>query len=57
MEAYTVSDKEKLGNAIVYVVNHVLDLSKTKLLKLLYFMEGCIVKYIFSLLGSSRALY
>jgi uncharacterized phage-associated protein len=35
----TQSDKEKLGNTVVYVASHVINLSKTKLLKLLYFME------------------
>ena len=44
MKAYTVSDKEKLGNVVVYIANHVPDLSKTKLLKLLYFMEEYSVK-------------
>ena len=37
--AFTYADKEKLGNAIVYIANKVTDLSKTKLLKLLFFME------------------
>lgn len=44
MKAYTASDKEKLGNVVVYIANHVPDLSKTKLLKLLYFMEEYSVK-------------
>ena len=44
MKAYTVSDKEKLGNVVVYIANHVPDLSKTKLLKLLYCMEEYSVK-------------
>ena len=35
----TQSDKEKLGNTVVYIASHVVNLSKTKLLKLLYFME------------------
>lgn len=35
----TYSDKQKLGNAIVYIADNVNDLSKTKLLKLLFFME------------------
>lgn len=35
----TKSDKEKLGNAVVYIASHTSNLSKTKLLKLLYFME------------------
>ncbi|MCQ2960548.1 MAG: SocA family protein [Bacteroidales bacterium] len=37
--ALTYSDKAKLGNAIVYIAEKVEDLSKTKLLKLLFFME------------------
>ena len=36
---YTDSDKQKLGNAIVYIAARIKDLSKTKLLKLLFFME------------------
>lgn len=35
----TKSDKEKLGNTVVYIASHTSNLSKTKLLKLLYFME------------------
>lgn len=35
----TKYDKEKLGNAVVYIASHTENLSKTKLLKLLYFME------------------
>ena len=35
----TKTDKEKLGNTIVYIASHTSNLSKTKLLKLLYFME------------------
>lgn len=35
----TQSDKEKLGNAVIYIAERTPDLSKTKLLKLLYFME------------------
>ncbi len=35
----TKTDKEKLGNAVVYIASHTSNLSKTKLLKLLYFME------------------
>lgn len=35
----TKSDKDKLGNAVVYIALHTKNLSKTKLLKLLYFME------------------
>lgn len=39
MKKYTDSDINKLGNAIVYIAEHVPSLSKTKLLKLLYLME------------------
>lgn len=35
----TKTDKEKLGNTVVYIASHTSNLSKTKLLKLLYFME------------------
>lgn len=35
----TKTDKEKLGNAVVYIASCTSNLSKTKLLKLLYFME------------------
>ena len=35
----TKNDKEKLGNTVVYIASHTNNLSKTKLLKLLYFME------------------
>ena len=35
----TNSDKDKLGNTVVYIASHTNNLSKTKLLKLLYFME------------------
>lgn len=35
----TKLDKEKLGNVVVYIASHTSNLSKTKLLKLLYFME------------------
>ncbi len=35
----TKPDKEKLGNTVVYIASHTNNLSKTKLLKLLYFME------------------
>ena len=35
----TAPDKEKLGNTVVYIASHTINLSKTKLLKLLYFME------------------
>lgn len=36
---FSESTKRKLGNAIVYVARHTSNLSKTKLLKLLYLME------------------
>ena len=39
MNRYSQSDKKKIGNAVVYIANRVSNLSKTKLLKLLYFME------------------
>lgn len=35
----TKYDKDKLGNTVVYIASHTSNLSKTKLLKLLYFME------------------
>lgn len=35
----TNSDINKLGNTVVYIASHTENLSKTKLLKLLYFME------------------
>ncbi len=35
----TKNDKEKLGNTVVYIASHTKNLSKTKLLKLLYFIE------------------
>lgn len=35
----TRNDREKLGNTVVYIASHTKCLSKTKLLKLLYFME------------------
>lgn len=39
MCALTTSDRNKLGNAVIYIASHTTNLSKTKLLKLLYFME------------------
>lgn len=36
---FSESTKQKLGNAIVYIARHTSNLSKTKLLKLLYLME------------------
>lgn len=35
----TQSDRDKLGNTVIYIATHTKNLSKTKLLKLLYFME------------------
>lgn len=40
----TLSDKEKIGNTVIYIAQRVPNLSKTKLLKLLYFMEDYSVK-------------
>ena len=36
---FSESTKQKLGNTIVYIAHHTANLSKTKLLKLLYLME------------------
>lgn len=36
---FSESDKDKLGNALIYMAERVKDLSKTKALKLLYLME------------------
>lgn len=36
---FSESTKQKLGNAVVYIARHTSNLSKTKLLKLLYLME------------------
>ena len=36
---FSESNRQKLGNAIVYIARHTSNLSKTKLLKLLYLME------------------
>ena len=36
---FSESTKQKLGNTIVYIARHTSNLSKTKLLKLLYLME------------------
>ncbi|MFI3297424.1 MAG: Panacea domain-containing protein [bacterium] len=38
------SEREKIGNAVIYIANRVSELSKTKLLKLLYIMEEYSVK-------------
>lgn len=39
MQRISESDRNKIGNAVVYVAQHIDNLSKTKLLKLLYLME------------------
>lgn len=39
MQRLSTSDKAKIGNAVVYIAQRVPQLSKTKLLKLLYLME------------------
>ena len=39
MQKISESDRNKIGNAVVYVAQHIDNLSKTKLLKLLYLME------------------
>jgi uncharacterized phage-associated protein len=44
MAAYSKDTIEKLGNAIVYIAKRVPDLSKTKLLKLIYLLEEVSVK-------------
>lgn len=40
----TLADRSKIGNAVVYIAQRVPNLSKTKLLKLLYLMEEYSVK-------------
>ncbi len=42
---FTKTDKEKLGNCVIYIVENTTDLCKTKLLKLLYIMEESMVKF------------
>lgn len=44
METYSKDTIDKLGNAIVYMANSIPDLSKTKLLKLIYLLEEVSVK-------------
>jgi len=44
MKTYSRSDIEKIGNAIIYFAERIPDLSKTKLLKLLYLLEESFVK-------------
>ena len=39
MQKISESDRNKIGNAVVYLAQHIDNLSKTKLLKLLYLME------------------
>lgn len=41
---FSEDSKQKLGNAIVYIASHTQQLSKTKLLKLLYLMEEYMVR-------------
>lgn len=42
---FSEDTKSKLGNAIIYIDNNTTQLSKTKLLKLLYLMEEEMVLY------------
>jgi uncharacterized phage-associated protein len=52
MKSFTKDQIEKIGNAIVLFAERIPDLSKTKLLKLLYFLEEqYIKKYNIPLLG------
>jgi len=44
MIIYTKDKLEKLGNAIIYFAQKIPDLSKTKLIKLLYLLEECFLK-------------
>lgn len=45
-------DREKLGNTVIYIASHTNNLSKTKLLKLLYFIEEySVCKYHTPFLG------
>ena len=39
MSKYSEENLSRIGNAVIYIVEHTSDLSKTKLLKLLYLME------------------
>lgn len=41
---FSEDSKQKLGNTIIYIANHTKQLSKTKLLKLLFLMEEYMVK-------------
>ncbi len=44
MKTYSKSDIDKIGNAIIYLAERIPDLSKTKLLKLLYLLEESFAK-------------
>lgn len=44
MKTYSKGDIEKIGNAIIYLAERIPDLSKTKLLKLLYLLEESYAK-------------
>jgi len=44
MKAYSKCDIDKIGNAIIYLAEKIPDLSKTKLLKLLYLLEESFAK-------------
>lgn len=44
MKTYSRSDIEKIGNAIIYLAERIPNLSKTKLLKLLYLLEESFAK-------------
>ncbi len=44
MISYTKDKLEKIGNAIIYFTQNIPDLSKTKLIKLLYLLEECFIK-------------
>lgn len=44
MKAYSKNDLDKIGNAIIYLAEKIPELSKTKLLKLLYLLEESYVK-------------
>lgn len=44
MRTYSSTDIEKIGNTVVYMANEIDEMSKTKLLKLLYLLEESFVK-------------
>jgi uncharacterized phage-associated protein len=44
MISYTKDKLEKIGNTIIYFTQNIPDLSKTKLIKLLYLLEECFMK-------------